>query len=87
MRRISKEKKQQDIKNEIFENAYAEELIEVPKYQDDIAKSISHNYIDTVRNKMRDMDENTDDEYVSEEDMLPKKRIRKNNDSDLLEFL
>ena len=36
---------------------------------------------------MRDMDENTDDEYVSEEDMLPKKRIRKSNDSDLLEFL
>ena len=59
----------------------------MPKYQDDIAKSISHNYIDTVRNKMRDMDENTDDEYVSEEDMLPKKRIRKSNDSDLLEFL
>ncbi len=87
LRRISKEKKQQDIKNEIFENAYAEELIEVPKYQDDIAKSISHSYIDTVRNKMRDMEEYSDDEYVSEEDMLPKKRIRKSNDSDLLEFL
>lgn len=87
LRRISKEKKQQDIKNEIFDHSYAEDLIEVPKYQDDIGKAISHSYINTMRNRMKEMDENTDDEYVEPHDLMPKKRVRKSNDSDLLEFV
>lgn len=87
LRRITKEKKQQDIKNEIFEQSYTEDLIEVPKYQDDIGKAISHSYINTMRNKMKEYDEVTDDEYVDPQDLMPKKRVRKSNDSDLLEFV
>ena len=87
LRRLEKEKKQQDIKNEIFDHAYAEDLIEVPKYQDDLGKAISHSYINTMRNKMKEYDEVTDDEYVDPQDLMPKKRMRKSNDSDLLEFL
>lgn len=87
LRRINKEKKQQDIKNEIFDHAYTEELIEVPKYQDDIGKAISHSYINTMRNRMKEYDEVTDDEYVDIQDLMPKKRVRKSNDSDLLEFV
>lgn len=87
LRRINKEKKQQDIKNEIFDHAYAEDLIEVPKYQDDIGKAISHSYINTMRNRMKEYDEVTDDEFVDTQDLMPKKRVRKSNDSDLLEFV
>jgi hypothetical protein len=87
LRRITKEKKQQDIKNEIFEQSYTEDLIEVPKYQDDIGKAISHSYINAMKNKMKEYDEVTDDEYVDPQDLMPKKRVRKSNDSDLLEFV
>jgi hypothetical protein len=87
LRRINKEKKQQEIKNEIFEHSYTEDLIEVPKHSDNIGKSISHSYISNLRNKMKEFDEVTDDEYVDQKDLLPRKRIRKSNDSDLLEFV
>ena len=36
---------------------------------------------------MKEYDEVTDDEYVDPQDLMPKKRVRKSNDSDLLEFV
>ena len=88
LRRIAKEKKQQDIKDTYFENTFAADLIEASSNQDDAARHITHAAIETAKMKMNENKELTDEEYIAMlEDSLPKKRIRKTNDSDLMDFL
>ena len=88
LRRIAKEKKQQEIKESYFENSFAADLIDASSNQDDATKSITHAAIESAKMKMNENKELTDDEYIAMlEDSLPKKRIRKTNDSDITEFL
>ena len=88
LRRISKEKKQQEIKDSYFENTFAADLIEASSNQDDTSKHITHAAIETAKMRMNDNKELTDDEYIDIiEDTLPKKRVRKTNDSDLTDFI
>lgn len=88
LRRISKEKKQQEIKDSYFENTFAADLIEASSNQDDTSKHITHAAIETAKMRMNDNKELTDDEYIDIiEDTLPKKRVRKTNDSDLMDFI
>lgn len=88
LRRISKEKKQQEIKDSYFENTFAADLIEASSNQDDTSKHITHAAIETAKMRMNDNKELTDDEYIDIiGDTLPKKRVRKTNDSDLTDFI
>ena len=88
LRRIAKEKKQQDIKDSYFENTFAADLIEGSSNQDATTMHITHAAIETAKMRMNENKELTDDEYVDIlENTLPKKRIRKTNDSDLTDFL
>ena len=88
LRRIAKEKKQQDIKDSYFENTFAADLIEGSSNQDDTTMHITHAAIETAKMRMNENKELTDDEYIDIlENTLPKKRIRKTNDSDLTDFL
>ena len=88
LRRIAKEKKQQEIKDSYFENTFAADLIEGSSNQDASTMHITHAAIETAKMRMNENKELTDDEYVDTiDDILPKKRIRKTNDSDVTEFL
>jgi len=88
LRRIAKEKKQQEIKESYFENTFASDLIEGNPNQDNMSKHITHAAIETAKRKMTENDDLTDDEYIDIiEDALPKKRVRKTNDSDVTDFL
>jgi hypothetical protein len=88
LRRIAKEKKQQDIKDSYFENTFAADLIEGSSNQDASTMHITHAAIETAKMRMNENKELTDDEYIDiMDDILPKKRIRKTNDSDLTDFL
>ena len=88
LRRIAKEKKQQDIKDSYFENTFAADLIEGSSNQDATTMHITHAAIETAKMRMNENKELTDDEYVDIlENTLPKKRIRKTNDSDLTDFV
>ena len=88
LRRIAKEKKQQDIKDSYFENTFAADLIEGSSNQDATTMHITHAAIETAKMRMNENKELTDDEYVDTlENTLPKKRIRKTNDSDLTDFV
>lgn len=87
LRRIAKEKRQKEIKDELIDNGYASDLFEINNNQDDYSKQITMSYVEEVKNKMRDQLELTDEEYVKPKETLPKKRIRKSNDSDVTEFL
>lgn len=88
LRRIAKEKKQQDIKDSYFENTFAADLIEGSSNQDASTMHITHAAIETAKMRMNENKELTDDEYIDIMDnILPKKRIRKTNDSDLTDFL
>ena len=88
LRRIAKEKKQQEIKDSYFENTFAADLIEGSSNQDASTMHITHAAIETAKMRMNENKELTDDEYIDIMDnILPKKRIRKTNDSDLTDFL
>ena len=88
LRRIAKEKKQQDIKDSYFENTFAADLIEGSSNQDATTMHITHAAIETAKMRMNENKELTDDEYLDIlENTLPKKRIRKTNDSDLTDFV
>ena len=88
LRRIAKEKKQQEIKDIYFENSFAADLIEGSSNQDEASRHITHAAIETAKMRMSENKELTDDEYIAMlEDSLPKKRIRKTNDSDLMDFV
>jgi hypothetical protein len=88
LRRIAKEKKQQEIKDSYFENTFAADLIAGSSNQDETSRHITHAAIETAKMRMNENKELTDDEYVDIlENMLPKKRIRKTNDSDLMDFI
>jgi len=88
LRRLAKEKKQQDIKDLYFENSFAADLIESSSSQDETSKAITHAAIEAAKIRMNENKELTDDEYIDIlESTLPKKRIRKTNDSDLTDFL
>jgi len=88
LRRIAKEKKQQDIKDSYFENTFAADLIEGSSNQDAGTMHITHAAIETAKMRMNENKELTDDEYIDIlESTLPRKRIRKTNDSDLTDFL
>jgi len=87
LRRIAKEKKQKEIKDELINNGYASDLFEINSNQDEYSRQITMTYIEEVKNKMRDQLETTDDEYIKPDVSLPKRRIRKTNDSDLTEFV
>ena len=88
LRRIAKEKKQQEIKDIYFENSFAADLIEGSSNQDEASRHITHAAIETAKMRMNENKELTDDEYIAMlEDSLPKKRIRKTNDSDLMDFV
>jgi hypothetical protein len=53
-----------------------------------MSKHITHAAIEFLKRKMTENDELTDDEYIDIiEDALPKKRVRKTNDSDVTDFL
>tara|TARA_E500000318_G_scaffold2867_1_gene3482 strand:- start:1583 stop:2176 length:594 start_codon:yes stop_codon:yes gene_type:complete len=87
LRRIAKEKKQQDIKDSYFENSFAADLIASSSNQDETSKAITHAAIETAKMRMSENKELTDDAYVDIlESTLPKRRIRKTNDSDLTDF-
>jgi len=87
LRRIAKEKRQKEIKDELIDNGYGSDLFEINNNQDDYSKQITMSYIEEVKNKMRENLEMTDEEYVKPQASLPKRRARKTNDSDLTEFL
>ena len=87
LRRIAKEKKQKEIKDELIDNGYGADLFQLNNNQDDYSKQITMDYIEEVKNKLRENQETTDEEYVKPKQELPKRRIRKTNDSDLTEFL
>ena len=88
LRRIAKEKKQQDIKDSYFENTFAADLIEGSSNQDTGTMHITHAAIETAKMRMNENKELTDDEYIDIlESTLPRKRSRKTNDSDLTDFL
>ena len=88
LRRIAKEKKQQEIKDIYCENSFAADLIEGSSNQDETSRHITHAAIESAKMKMSENKELTDDEYVDTlENTLPKKRIRKTNDSDLTDFV
>ena len=87
LRRIAKEKKQKEIKDELIDNGYGADLFQLNNNQDDYSKQITMAYIEEVKNKLRENQETTDEEYVKPKQELPKRRIRKTNDSDLTEFL
>jgi hypothetical protein len=52
-----------------------------------MSKHITHAAIENAKRKMNENEELTDDEYVDIIDELPKKRVRKTNDSDVTDFL
>jgi len=87
LRRIAKEKKQKEIKDELIDNGYGADLFQLNNNQDDYSKQITMAYIEEVKNKLRENQETTNEEYVKPKQELPKRRIRKTNDSDLTEFL
>jgi DNA-directed RNA polymerase specialized sigma24 family protein len=88
LRRIAKEKKQQEIKDSYFETSFASDLIEAAPDQDASSAYVAYAAIETAKRRMNENDELTDDEYFDTmEDTLPKKRIRKTNDSDVTDFL
>ena len=87
LRRIAKEKKQKEIKDELIDNGYGADLFQLNNNQDDYSKQITMAYIEEVKNKLRENQETTNEEYVKPQASLPKRRIRKTNDSDLTEFL
>ena len=88
LRRIAKEKKQTEIKDAYFESTFASDLIEASPNQDQTSLYITHAAIETAKMRMNENEELTDDEYVDIlESTLPKKRIRKTNDSDLTDFI
>ena len=87
LRRIAKEKKQREIKDELIDNGFGSDLFEINNNQDEYSRQITMSYVEEVKNKMRDQMEMTDEEYVKPVQQLPKRRVRKTNDSDLTEFL
>ena len=88
LRRIAKEKKQQEIKDSYFESSFASDLIEAAPDQDASSAYVAYAAIETAKRRMNENDELTDDEYFDTmENTLPKKRIRKTNDSDVTDFL
>lgn len=87
LRRIEKEKKQQEIKQKLVSTNYSVDLYTGHAYTTEDTHHIAHAAIETMRRKLQENEEFTDDEYVAVEELLPKKRIRKTNDSDLMEFL
>ena len=88
LRRIAKEKKQQEIKDSYFESSFASDLIEAAPDQDASSAYVAYAAIETAKRRMNENDELTDDEYFDTMgDTLPKKRIRKTNDSDVTDFL
>ena len=88
LRRIAKEKKQQEIKESYFESSFASDLIEAAPDQDASSAYVAYAAIETAKRRMNENDELTDDEYFDTmENTLPKKRIRKTNDSDVTDFL
>jgi DNA-directed RNA polymerase specialized sigma24 family protein len=88
LRRIAKEKKQQEIKDSYFETSFASDLIEAAPDQDASSAYVAYAAIETAKRRMNENDELTDDEYFDTmEDTLPTKRIRKTNDSDVTDFI
>lgn len=91
LRRIAKEKKQQDIRNSVLENSLASELVETSKHQDINSINVAYAYVESVKNRLNENQEYTDDEYDSgESDSVTanvKKREFKAGDSDLTEFI
>ena len=87
LRRIAKEKKQKEIKDELIDNGFGSDLFEINNNQDEYSRQITMSYVEEVKNKMRDQMEMTDEEYVKPVQQLPKRRVRKTNDSDLTELL
>lgn len=89
LRRIAKEKKQQEIKEKMIDNSYAMDLYTGHGWQDDQTKHITNAAIETAKIKLSENEELTDDEYIGilDEYSLPKKRMRKTNDSDVTDFL
>jgi len=88
LRRIAKEKKQQEIKEKLISNSYAVDLYTGHAYHDDQTKHITNAAIEVAKSKLSENEELTDDEYVDIIGYsLPKKRTRKTNDSDVTDFL
>ena len=86
LRRIAKEKRQAEIKIAMIDNMSSGDIVTHSPYQDHLTTSITTSHLESIREKLRENEENTDDEYVPEEKQVIKRR-RATGDSDLNDFL
>ncbi len=87
LRRIAKEKKQQDIKEKFVDVSNSNDLYTSHEYGDEKLLHITQAAVENMRRKLSENEELTDDEWIDTETDLPKRRIKKTNDSDLMEFI
>ena len=88
LRRIAKEKKQQDIKMKYIKSSGIEEYIYDPS-GDQTAETVVRNFVDTLKDRIDDVKARDSElkEFVTEEKKKQKKIRRNSADSDLSEFL
>ena len=88
LRRIAKEKKQQDIKMKYIKSSGIEEYIYDPS-GDQTAETVVRNFVDTLKDRIDDVKERDKDlkTFVDEEKKKQKRMRRNLVDSDLSEFL
>ena len=88
LRRIAKEKKQQDIKLKYIKSSGMEDYVHDPS-NERMAQVVVKNFIDTLKGRIDDVKaKDADFKIFSEEEKRKQKKMRRNNvDSDLSEFL
>ena len=89
LRRIAKEKKQQDIKMKYIKSSGIEEYIDDPS-GDGTSNTVVRNFVDTLKNRIDDVKaKDTEFKVFMEEEKRKQKRMKRSNiaDSDLSEFL
>ena len=88
LRRIAKEKKQQDIKLKYIKSSGMEDYVHDPS-NEKVAQVVVKNFIDTLKGRIDDVKaKDADFKIFSDEEKRKQKRMRRNNvDSDLSEFL
>lgn len=88
LRRIEKEKKQQDLKQASLENSLSSELIGLSQHQDDMVTHVANSYIESIKNEIDKEKEFTDELNINDSDDYGygRKKVRRTNDSDLMEF-
>ena len=89
LRRIAKEKKQQDIKMKYIKSSGIEEYIDDPS-GDGTSNTVVRNFVDTLKNRIDDVKaKDTEFKVFMEEEKRKQKRMKRSSiaDSDLSEFL